>query len=256
METADVVQERVLEAARFIPVEQLGTTDDCGFAPFCDDTSTSRDGRLRENPGTSRRNGCGHAASHGQLMHADADDGEDVEASELQRVALRNAHSILQARNRADEDLRNAKAALERRTDELDRSLTLMQATLDSTADGILVTDASGRVVASNDRFLQIWGVSAEQVGSAAHADLTEHVGRLFTDPGRLKARIQEIYAGPGEGSLRHPEPGRWATFERVSRSARQGRPVVGAGVELSRRDGAPPGRGRAARRRPACSTC
>ena len=34
---------RVLEAAEYIPVEQLGTTDDCGFSPFADDTSTSRD---------------------------------------------------------------------------------------------------------------------------------------------------------------------------------------------------------------------
>jgi 5-methyltetrahydropteroyltriglutamate--homocysteine methyltransferase len=33
----------VLEAAEYIPVEQLGTTDDCGFSPFCDDTSTTRD---------------------------------------------------------------------------------------------------------------------------------------------------------------------------------------------------------------------
>lgn len=31
------------EAARYIPVDQLGTCDDCGFAPFADDTSTSRD---------------------------------------------------------------------------------------------------------------------------------------------------------------------------------------------------------------------
>jgi 5-methyltetrahydropteroyltriglutamate--homocysteine methyltransferase len=43
IETADEVCERVLEAARFIPVGQLGTTDDCGFAPFCVDTSTSRE---------------------------------------------------------------------------------------------------------------------------------------------------------------------------------------------------------------------
>jgi 5-methyltetrahydropteroyltriglutamate--homocysteine methyltransferase len=35
--------DRVLEAARYIPVEQLGTTDDCGFSPFCDDTSTTRE---------------------------------------------------------------------------------------------------------------------------------------------------------------------------------------------------------------------
>ncbi len=43
IETPEQVCERVLEAARHIPVSQLGTTDDCGFSPFCDDRSTSRD---------------------------------------------------------------------------------------------------------------------------------------------------------------------------------------------------------------------
>jgi 5-methyltetrahydropteroyltriglutamate--homocysteine methyltransferase len=43
VETPEEVRDRVVEAARYIPLEQLGTTDDCGFAPFCDDTSTSRD---------------------------------------------------------------------------------------------------------------------------------------------------------------------------------------------------------------------
>ncbi len=43
LESAEEVRDRVLEAARYIPVEKLGTTDDCGFSPFCDDTSTSRD---------------------------------------------------------------------------------------------------------------------------------------------------------------------------------------------------------------------
>jgi 5-methyltetrahydropteroyltriglutamate--homocysteine methyltransferase len=42
-ETPEEVRNRVLEAARYIPVGQLGTTDDCGFSPFCDDTSTTRD---------------------------------------------------------------------------------------------------------------------------------------------------------------------------------------------------------------------
>ncbi|MEJ1964952.1 MAG: cobalamin-independent methionine synthase II family protein [Gammaproteobacteria bacterium] len=42
IETPQQVCDRVLEAARYIPVEQLGTTDDCGFSPFSDDTSTSR----------------------------------------------------------------------------------------------------------------------------------------------------------------------------------------------------------------------
>ena len=43
IETAEEVRDRVLEAAEHIPVEQLGTTDDCGFAPFCDDLSTTRE---------------------------------------------------------------------------------------------------------------------------------------------------------------------------------------------------------------------
>jgi len=43
VDTAEEVRDRVLEAAELIPVEQLGTTDDCGFSPFCDDTSTTRD---------------------------------------------------------------------------------------------------------------------------------------------------------------------------------------------------------------------
>ena len=43
IETPEEIRDSILEAARYIPVEQLGTTDDCGFSPFCDDTSTSRE---------------------------------------------------------------------------------------------------------------------------------------------------------------------------------------------------------------------
>jgi 5-methyltetrahydropteroyltriglutamate--homocysteine methyltransferase len=43
IESPEKVRDRILEAADYIPVQQLGTTDDCGFSPFSDDTSTSRD---------------------------------------------------------------------------------------------------------------------------------------------------------------------------------------------------------------------
>lgn len=43
VERPEQVRDRVLEAARFLPAERLGTTDDCGFSPFADDTSTSRE---------------------------------------------------------------------------------------------------------------------------------------------------------------------------------------------------------------------
>jgi methionine synthase II (cobalamin-independent) len=43
VETPAEVRDRILEAAEFIDPAYLGSTDDCGFSPFGDDTSTSRD---------------------------------------------------------------------------------------------------------------------------------------------------------------------------------------------------------------------
>jgi 5-methyltetrahydropteroyltriglutamate--homocysteine methyltransferase len=43
VETKELVRDRLLAAARYIDPAHLGSTDDCGFSPFCDDVSTSRD---------------------------------------------------------------------------------------------------------------------------------------------------------------------------------------------------------------------
>ena len=43
IETPEDVRNLVVEAADYIPLGQLGTTDDCGFSPFSDDTSTTRE---------------------------------------------------------------------------------------------------------------------------------------------------------------------------------------------------------------------
>lgn len=43
IETPEQVRDRVLEAASVLPLDRLGSTDDCGFSPFADDVSTARD---------------------------------------------------------------------------------------------------------------------------------------------------------------------------------------------------------------------
>ncbi len=42
IETPEEVCAQILEAVKYIPIEQSGTTDDCDFSPFADDQSTSR----------------------------------------------------------------------------------------------------------------------------------------------------------------------------------------------------------------------
>jgi 5-methyltetrahydropteroyltriglutamate--homocysteine methyltransferase len=43
IETAEEICSLILDAVKVIPIEQLGTTDDCGFSPFGDDISTARE---------------------------------------------------------------------------------------------------------------------------------------------------------------------------------------------------------------------
>jgi 5-methyltetrahydropteroyltriglutamate--homocysteine methyltransferase len=43
IESPAEIRDLILQAVEFIPLSQLGTTDDCGFSPFADDLSTSRD---------------------------------------------------------------------------------------------------------------------------------------------------------------------------------------------------------------------
>lgn len=43
VETAEQVRDRILKAAKYIPIDQLGTTDDCGFAPYNDNEAITRE---------------------------------------------------------------------------------------------------------------------------------------------------------------------------------------------------------------------
>ena len=43
VDSPEEIRDRILEAAEYIPADQLGTTDDCGYSPFSDDSSTTRD---------------------------------------------------------------------------------------------------------------------------------------------------------------------------------------------------------------------
>ena len=60
-ELGEAIRDLVLQATEYIPVARLGTTDDCGLAPFCDDVSTTRDvasGCACARASRVSRNGC------------------------------------------------------------------------------------------------------------------------------------------------------------------------------------------------------
>ena len=142
----------------------------------------------------------------------------DEEESLLHSVALQNAQSILLARQRAEEELVRAAEALEVKTLELAHSLAMSRATLESTTDGILVTDGGGKVTGFNEKFVEMWRMPREIMDSADHRQLLKVSSRYFKEPGEFLARIDDIYASspPQTYDLLELADGR--VFERFSR--------------------------------------
>jgi PAS domain S-box-containing protein len=144
----------------------------------------------------------------------DRGDGED---ELLRSVALRNASAILHARHRVEEELLRANEALEARTAELADALSVMKATLESTADGILVTDRAGRVTTFNQKFLEIWGLPPDTVAGGEHGELARRVAHLFSEPDAVFDRIDAVYSSTAQAlDTLALADGRW--FERFSR--------------------------------------
>jgi PAS domain S-box-containing protein len=146
---------------------------------------------------------------------------EQNEEKQLRSVALKNAQSILQARQRAEEDLSAAKESLERKTQQLAASVAVLEATLESTTDGILVTDAAGKVLRTNRKYLEILRLSPEQVHGKSHRDVLGLIAAKVADPQKFRARVEEIYAAAPEESFDIVELDNGTTLERFSKVQR-----------------------------------
>ncbi|MBK6733343.1 MAG: PAS domain S-box protein [bacterium] len=110
----------------------------------------------------------------------------------------------------------------------LAHSLSLLRATFDSTADGILVADGQGRIETFNQRFVQLWQLPADVLaGGDDNAALAFVLDQLI-DPDGFLAKVNDLYAHPDAESfdVLHFKDGR--VFERYSRPQRMGNLVVG----------------------------
>mgnify|MGYP006264180559 CR=1 FL=1 len=76
------------------------------------------------------------------------------ETEEMRSSVLRTANSVLQIRQRAEQEIRRTNEVLKQRTRELAQALVIMRATLESTTDAILVTDEENKVIDLNDKYL------------------------------------------------------------------------------------------------------
>ena len=110
----------------------------------------------------------------------------------------------------------------------LRESVSLLSATLESTADGILVVDGEGKVSIFSRRFAEMWRVPEPLLETRDDAKLLQFVMNQLDDPKQFLDKVQQLYSEPGKESfdvLRFKD-GR--VFERYSQPQRLGIGIVG----------------------------
>ncbi|HSD44663.1 MAG TPA: ATP-binding protein [Burkholderiales bacterium] len=139
------------------------------------------------------------------------------EERQLRAVAIQNATVILAAREHAEQALVRANEALERKTGELARSLALTRATLESTTDGILVTDEAGRVTDWNEKFRAMWRIASTVLEARDHTALVRALAGQSGDPAAFSGRLDEIAAAVTPESFDTLELADGRVFDRFS---------------------------------------
>jgi PAS domain S-box-containing protein len=134
-----------------------------------------------------------------------------------------------------DQELQRARGELEQRveqrTKELAGSLSLLNATLESTTDGIVAMDLGERLVSYNSKFLAIWGLSREQLEQWQAPEFQAHAVRLVRQPDRFREMIERSCAEPERETFDVVELTDGRVFERYAMPQRIDSKCVGVVV-------------------------
>lgn len=109
-----------------------------------------------------------------------------------------------------------------------ERALSLLRATLESTADGILVVDADGRIASYNRKLAEMWDLPDAILEAGDDEGAIRHVLGQLRDPDSFVAKVEELYANPELASFDVIEFSDGRIFERYSQPQRLGDEIVG----------------------------
>ncbi len=110
----------------------------------------------------------------------------------------------------------------------LREALSLLSATLESTADGILVVSSGGRIASVNNQFVSMWGIPADLLATQDDESVMGFVLEQLEDPGQFVNKVVELYSHPTAESIDVLDFRDGRVFERFSRPQMVAEEVVG----------------------------
>ncbi|WNG49765.1 PAS domain-containing protein [Archangium minus] len=115
-----------------------------------------------------------------------------------------------------------------RAREHLEHTVSLLRATLDSTADGVVVVDRRGRVTAYNGRFLELWRISDELRKDWNGQKLLTYALTQVQHPEQFRERVEALRVAPEQESFDTFEMRDGRILERYSRPQRLGDTLIG----------------------------
>ena len=112
--------------------------------------------------------------------------------------------------------------------DSLREAMSLLSATLESTADGILVVSSDGEIAGVNNQFVTMWGIPREMLATGEDEAVMAFVLDQLRDPAQFVEKVEALYADPAAESHDILEFRDGRTFERYSRPQKVADQVVG----------------------------
>ena len=125
---------------------------------------------------------------------SDASDTFSDHAQQLQRAALETSAAVLQRQRRVAQELAQAKAALEALTQEQAHALSLLHSTLEASPDALAVIDLSGKLIAYNQSYVDLWQLSPVVIEAADSRVLLAHLKTQVVDPESLELWSSALY--------------------------------------------------------------
>src|SRR2546426_12379872 len=113
---------------------------------------------------------------------------------------------------------------------DLRETLSLLNATFESTTDGILVVDLAGHIISFNRIFTQLWRIPDSILEAKDSAQTLAFVLEQVVDPAGFLNKIRELYARPDASSFDVPTFKDRRIYERLSQPQRIARESVGRG--------------------------
>ncbi len=111
---------------------------------------------------------------------------------------------------------------------DLQESHSLLQATLESTADGILVVNTNNRITHFNQNFTEMWGFLPQNLEGSDMSETRSQILKDLKDPQAFLTKTQEIFAGTAAESFDVIELQDGRIIERVTKPQYRGETIVG----------------------------